>query len=790
MSNKQTYHIHLNGLVQGVGFRPLVYRLAQTMQLTGRVCNDNNGLNIELNTDAETARYFFEQVRNAPPATARITQSQITEIPYRPYSSFTIAASEHTGSPQLVITPDIALCTHCRSEIHNKNNRRYRYPFTTCTQCGPRYSVMQELPYDRPFTTMQPFTLCKECNEEYHDVLNRRHYAQTNSCTACGITLSVYDHTGPLPGSDNEQVIQKIVQELTNGKILAVKGIGGFLLLCDAANEQTVNTLRKRKHRPHKPFAVMFTGIEQAKQYVQITPAETAELEGTASPVVIAKALSGNGLPMHEIAPGCATIGVLLPYAPLFEIILHTFGKPVIATSANISGSPIIYTNETAVKELNTIADFIVTHNRDIVSPQDDSVVRYTPVHKRKIILRRARGLAPAYFGSAPATNENFLCTGAQMKSSFALSYHNNIFISQYLGSAETLETQEACEHTIATTLNTLKVAPSCCVTDKHEGYFAYRLGKEMAAGKKIPHITVQHHEAHFAAVLAENNLLEHAEPVLGFIWDGTGLGNNNQVWGSELFLYEPGKMQHVGGFSFFSILLGDKMAREPRLSALSVCKNIAGAIPVLQQLFSETEFKLYHALLLEPQKIFTSSAGRLFDAVAALLELCPVQSFEGQAAMLLETIAAAYIQQNGIPKETYPFRITQPGERADINGLLNSLLNDVVTGKGPGYIAAVFHNTLACFMVETAALFNTKHIACSGGVFQNALLADLLLHHAAYNFHIHLHKELSPNDENISFGQLVMAARNINNCVHLQQEAIPEKEPAYRFSHNIINSF
>ena len=573
---QHTFHIHIMGLVQGVGFRPFVCKLAAEMGIYGWVNNTTDGVHIEFTANKNIATVFYNQITNHPPVNAIITKHFIEEVTPKIYNEFLIKQSSVHKKTDILLTPDIAICEECKHEIQSVENKRYHYPFTTCLNCGPRYSITNSLPYDRENTTMDYLNMCDACADEYSNIYNRRHYSQTNSCKDCSIQMHLYSSKeNEVICSDGEK-INRFIQYLHEGKILAVKGVGGYLLLCDATNESTILTLRERKQRPSKPLALLYANIEMADADVHLQNCEIEALKSKAAPIVlcIAKAFSGNNICAEAIASGLDKIGVMLPYAPLLYLIAEQFGKPLVATSANISGSPIIYKDEEALDNLFDVADYILTYDRAIVTPQDDSVLQFTK-NEQKIILRRSRGLAPNYFPNPfESLNENILATGGELKSAFAFQQKSNLYISQFLGDQATIESQDAFEHTLQHFISLLNTQPQKIIVDKHPAYSVSHLGKEFSIKNNIEYIEVQHHQAHVGAVLAENNLLNSCDPILGFAWDGTGYGDDAYIWGSELFVYHEYAMKRIGHLSYFSQIVGDKMSKEPRLSALSLLKE------------------------------------------------------------------------------------------------------------------------------------------------------------------------------------------------------------------------
>lgn len=464
-----TYHIHIRGLVQGVGFRPFIYNLAKVFNLCGWVNNTTNGVHLQFNADEVIAQKFYTHIISTAPPLSKITGHSKKKVKYQSYDSFEIMRSENHEQQALMLAPDFALCANCWAELNDLNNRRYQYPFTTCTQCGPRFSIIKELPYDRPNTSMASFTMCESCSEEYNNPQNRRHYSQTNSCSNCAVTMAMFDASGNRLHKTNEAIINAVVKELAAGKIVAAKGIGGYLLFADAANEISIKTLRERKHRPSKPFALMFPSVAPIKEIVELDRCEEEALNDVAAPIVLVgfKAINKKFLCTNEIAPGLSNLGVMVPYTPLFQLILQKFGRPLIATSANIGDASIIYSDEEALRSLPAIADFIVTNNREIIVPQDDSVMQFAKVSKQRIIIRRSRGMAPSFFNYNCNSTERILATGALLKSSLTFVNNGNTFISQYLGNTQGYEAQQAYSKTVHHFFDLFQSRPDVVLTDK-----------------------------------------------------------------------------------------------------------------------------------------------------------------------------------------------------------------------------------------------------------------------------------------------------------------------------------
>ena len=747
----RTYHIHINGLVQGVGFRPFVCHLAREMDIPGWISNTNDGVHIECNATTKKAATFYNTITSCPPANAIITCHHIRQITAKVYHEFAIRKSSGEHATDLLLTPDIATCNSCRDELSDTTNKRNHYPFTTCLNCGPRYSIIRQLPYDREHTTMSDLHMCSDCNREYSAIENVRHYSQTNSCKACAIPMHLYNTVINKVSSDPEGILKIVNYGLSAGKIIAVKGVGGYLLLCDATSEFSVASIRSRKHRPHKPLALMYADIAMAERDMQLRSVEIKMLKDKSAPIVLCKVKSdaSNGICKQAIAPGLNKIGLMLAYTPLLLMISKAFGKPLVATSGNISGSPIFYRDEDALKNLFDVADFVLTFERDIVAPQDDSVLQFTERGQR-IVLRRSRGLAPNFFPNPlQHTDEQVLAMGAELKSAFALQQQKNVYISQFLGDQGSLESQLAFKNTLQHLTGLLRISPSRILIDKHPGYFVSHEGKKIAAKMDAAVTEVQHHEAHFAAVLAENNLLHCNERVLGFAWDGTGYGDDHQVWGGESFIYEHYNMQRVSHLDYFPQLLGDKMSREPRLSALSLLKHFPQHQHLLLHSFTKQELQFYQQLLQQPVALYTSGVGRFLDGITAIMGLHFKNTYEGEAAMQLETLAAGCTYQS---IAFYPFNL-QDGKLIWTD-FISELVNDLERRQSKAFIARKVFYSLAKMIEQVAAHFDIERLAFSGGVFQNALLVDMITNLLPQK-KLYFHRQLSPNDESIGFGQL-----------------------------------
>lgn len=756
-----TYQFHIQGQVQGVGFRPFVSRMAKRLDLNGWVNNGKDGVHIHVSGSEDACRVFIKELKSNPPPLANITSMQMELIETLESKDFRIIESDKEANADLLLTPDVGLCDVCRSEIKDLVNRRFEYAFTTCTNCGPRYSIIQSLPYDRENTTMSDFEICPSCQHEFEDPEDRRYYSQTNSCSVCGVTLSLLDNQGKMLTQVEKEVIDFVADALSHGKIIAIKGIGGFLLLVDAANSNAIKLLRERKQRPSKPFALLYPSLEMIEVDAIVSQIERQELKSIVNPIVLltVRRNAKHNLALEQISPGLSRIGVMLPCTPLLELIADRYGKPLVATSGNISGSPIFYQNNKALENLSGIADYFVVDNRDIVVPQDDSVVQFTPGDHR-IILRRSRGMAPTYLPN-PFTNkkQTVFAAGSDLKCSFAFLNRGNLCISQYLGDLESFETQEVYQRVLNHFLKLFDAKPSYILVDSHPNYYSSQIGKELAATWEAPVIEVQHHIAHFSAVLAENKLIQSPEPVLGIIWDGTGWGDDGQIWGGEFFIYDHFCFNRVLHLDYVDHLLGDKTSREPRLSALSLCFDLEEAHGLIKQKFSSIEWDLYNGMLQRPGNLKTSSMGRLFDGVASLLGLCDKSSYEGEAALLLEACAtSASVKMDSLGHQS----------NFSLKSYLKKLVIEIQLGTPKEILAFQFHLALVHWIEEVAMYQEIKNLAFSGGVFQNTLLTDLILNRLGSNYKFYFNKQVSPNDECIGFGQLAYDEIQSNKAISL----------------------
>lgn len=743
----QTYHIHIEGLVQGVGFRPFVKNCAEQLKLNGIVNNATNGVHVYFNADENNAQIFFEALIKTPPLNAIVTSGELTVSAKQEFNGFQIEESEVLQKTQLLPAPDIGICEHCTNEITDKANRRYQYAFITCLNCGPRYSITKQIPYDRINTTMSHLEMCEHCKQEYRSSGDNRFYSQSNSCPDCAIPMSLHTPQHQVITSPS-LIFETVNSALKQGEIVAVKAIGGYLLLCDATNKSAVELLRKRKQRPNKPFAVLMKDIETVNKHVVISLEEEIELTSPARPIVICSLKSGQPIiAIEQVAPQLNSVGVMLPCAPLLTIIANNFDDPLVATSANCSGETIIYKEKDAFDKLPLYADYILNFDREIITPQDDSVIQFSPKYKKRIVLRRSRGFAPNYFPNMVKLKDNVLACGADMKSAFALTSSDYLYISQHLGDLSSFDAQLNFESTYEHLSNLLAIKPKVILVDKHPDYYSRSIGEFIAKPGQQPVIAIQHHHAHAAAVMAENHLFDLQEDLLCVVWDGTGYGDDGKIWGGEFFTCSNSEFKRACYWKEYTQLLGDKMSKEPRLSALSMLKEINDTS--VHDYFSPVELDHFSKQLNAPNQLKTTSTGRIIDAVAAILGLVDKNTFEGEAAMKLEAIA----RQCETPAEYYP--VTINNETIQWHEMIAGIVTDKEHGIDNKVIAGKFFHTLVRIIRLVAQINGSRNIAFSGGVFQNGLLTDLIIDELSSDYNCYFHQFLSPNDECIAFGQL-----------------------------------
>jgi hydrogenase maturation protein HypF len=773
--------LHVRGIVQGVGFRPFVYKLATSLGLTGFVFNSSSGVTIEIEGDDTAIHTFVESLELDPPPLAEILNLTVSEMAPVGSASFDILESREELGEFALVPPDAGTCEACWRDFGDPTNRRFGYPFTNCTHCGPRYTIVQDIPYDRAKTTMSGFVMCKACQTEYGDPADRRFHAQPNACAVCGPSLCLVP-SGSMPADcsfaekDSLPAIRMARRLLREGRIVAVKGLGGFLLACDASNEVAVAELRRRKRRPSKPFALMVRDLQGIRDICAASLEEEAALQHSRRPIVVSPRSSSMGsaagaLP-DVLAPGNNTLGIMLPYTPLHYLLFSDSPESpsefaaLVMTSGNLSEEPIVVSNTEALLHLSGIADWFLLHNRDIATRVDDSVVRI--FERRERVLRRSRGFAPQSIDLGIGL-EQVLAVGAELKNTFCLTRGKHAILSQHIGDLENYETLVFFEETLEKMKHLFKVSPRAIAHDLHPGYRSTR----MALASSIePKFAVQHHHAHIASCMAENHL---GGQVIGVAMDGAGLGADGTIWGGEFLLASLAGFERRAHLRTVPLPGGDAAIRHPWRMALSYLRDSLGTrIPDDLACFHEVpaaQFKLVDTLLTRRvQTVQTSSCGRLFDAVAAILGMGSEVTFEGQAAIALETAADPGV------KERYEFDLQQKEPIVvDLRQTIATIVKEVARNRSAAEISARFHNTLSAAIVEVCCRIRKSdgldRVCLSGGVFQNHLLLGLTAAELRrLGFGVFLHAMVPANDGGISLGQAVIAnellRRGASGCV------------------------
>lgn len=749
----KTYRIAISGQVQGVGFRPYVYSLALEFSLKGTVSNNEEGVIIFVSGLEDSTHKFYHKLIQFPPPVSRIKDSSITPIDFQKFDDFKIIPSEKSGNLNLSLTPDFAICDNCKDDIQNSKNRRFNYAFTTCVNCGPRWAITQTFPFERNHTSVDEFSMCDECKKEYTSPINRRFHSQTNTCSSCGIHLYLVDTNSNKIEISQNNLFKEIAKFLFEGVIIAIKNTSGYLLCCNAENKEVVKKLRTKKNRPNKPFAVLYPSLEFLQKEIKLNQFEIKSLTSTERPITIVSSKKYKGdIALNSIAPGLNQLGVMLPYTGILQLLANELSFPIVATSGNIHGSPIISENDDAFEKLNNVADYFLQHNLKIVHPQDDSVVKFSVKFNQEVMFRRSRGYAPNYLNTTINSDKKILAMGADLKSTIAFYPNQYLYVSQYLGNLENFDVYNRFTSEVNSFINIFEQQPEVIIVDKHPSYHSMQFGKELAKKTNAELVEVQHHKAHFTAILGEHHLFE--EKVLGVVFDGTGYGDDAQIWGGEFFNYEANTIERISHFEYFDWLLGDKMSKEPRVSLFSLASSELE--DVLTEKFTSNELKSYQYLK-NQNKLKTSSVGRLFDAVASLLNITDFNSYEGEAAILLENLVTEYDLKSC---KNYLKNIETEISSKEI---IKNIAIDFKSGIPKETIVVNFLFTLASVIIEIAKSNNYKLVALSGGVFQNTTLVDMLLELAPKELKLYFHKEVSPNDENISFGQL-MYYLNIKN--------------------------
>lgn len=743
----RSYLVKIYGVVQGVGFRPFVYRKAKEFKILGWVENAGGAVIIDCSGTKANLKHFLTEIVKNPPALSKIERVRCISKAYTFAEGFVIKESIQDRKQVRFISPDVAVCPKCLEDVRRSGTSRYRYAFTNCTECGPRYSIIKALPYDRISTTMQTFSMCSTCDDEYHNPLSRRFHAQPNCCDKCGPELFLTDNKGNRIRC--QDAIKETIKLLKDGKILAIKGVGGFHLVCDARNEVAIKTLRNRKLRKHKPFALMARDMEAVKEICYASEKEEELLTSNKRPIVIMKKIEFSAL-TDVIAPAQKSLGVMLPYAPLHYLLFDEELRLLIMTSANISGMPIEYRNEEAIAHLHKVADYFLMNNRDIYVPIDDSVVKV--IEEREAIIRRARGYVP--YSVRADTERQIVALGAEQKNTVCISKNGYINMSQYLGDLEQLSCYENFQYVLKHLVKLFDVNAEIIVHDMHPGY----LSTQYAKAQKVETLEIQHHHAHMVSCMAEHLLYE---PVIGVVFDGTGFGLDKAVWGGEFLVGTRKSFVRAGHLEYISIQGGEKAVREPWRCAASYLYALGyDSVKVIKGVEREKLEGVKQALKAGLNYFLSSSIGRLFDAVAVLIGLRNNITYDGQAAIELEGIIEEDID------ELYCCQIKDNDGSlcVEYEWIIRGVVQDAERGESPSRISAKFHNTLALAASSMVCLLRIKYginkVVLSGGVFENQYLLKKLHKSLLENdFEVFYNQQIPINDGGISFGQLHAAS-------------------------------
>jgi len=746
----------IKGIVQGVGFRPFIYQLALRYNLTGFVINTSQGVDLEIEGLDENIERFFKEVLSESPPLSRISSLEWGDIPLKNSKLFEIMESQAKEERSTLISPDVSICPECLSELQDPKDRRFRYPFINCTNCGPRYTIIMDIPYDRPLTTMKNFKMCQACNHEYRDPTNRRFHAQPNACWDCGPSLSFHDQNGNRVICSDP--MEETISFLREGSIVAIKGLGGFHLAVDAVNHKAVVRLRRRKHREEKPLAIMVKDLNRAKEIAQVSHMEAEVLLSHHRPIVILKKRRSHGL-SPQVAPRNKYFGIMLPYTPLHYLLMEGDFRALVMTSGNMTEEPINIDNQDAFKNLKGIADYFLVHNRDIYLRSDDSIVRVADKVPRQV--RRSRGYVPVpiFLAEEMSNMPSVLAVGAELKNTVCITKENRAFLSQHVGDMENLETLEFFHLTISHLKRILEIGPKVLAHDIHPDYLASKFAKKQ---KDIPTLAVQHHHAHIVSCLAENRI---KGPVIGLALDGMGLGSDGRLWGGEVLLADLTSFKRVAHLDYIPQPGGDRAVRSPWKMALSYLYKTFGEdlfnlpIEFVKTLDNQETETLIHMIKRGVNSPLTSSCGRLFDAVSSLIGLKKKIAYEGQAALELEMC------QSLSEKREYTWQIEERDQYLILltSDMINDVVEDLKKDLSRGKISRRFHNTLigmfkgVCLRLRDET--GIESVAMSGGAFQNVtLLTGLLRSLTSEGFNVFIHTLVPANDGGLSLGQAVCA--------------------------------
>lgn len=749
----QRVKIVIQGAVQGVGFRPFVFRLATDLKLNGWIINSSQGVFIEAEGEPGILKEFLARLKTDKPKNSFIQSFEHSYLDPAGFEKFEIRESNEKGAKTALVLPDIATCPDCLEEIFNPNDRRYLYPFTNCTNCGPRFSIITSLPYDRANTSMGEFEMCEKCRKEYEDPLNRRFHAEPTACPVCGPKVYLTDTKGNILYREHEAILNA-VSALKEGKIVALKGIGGYQLICDASNDLAVKTLRSRKRRSEKPFALMFPNLNSVIDVCEVSKEEESLLLSNEAPIVLLKKKNNEaGVVSKETVINNPFLGVMLPYSPLHHILMRELGTPVIATSGNISEEPICIDEVTAYEKLGDIADFFLSHNRKIIRHVDDSIARI--ILGREMLMRRARGYAPLPV-KIKGLDKAVLAVGGHLKNTIAVNKDENVFISQHIGDLENIESITAFKNVINDLESFYEITPLLVVCDLHPEYISTKFAGEQSENV----VSVQHHFAHVLSCIAENEI---EGKVLGFSWDGTGYGTDGVIWGSECMIVENNSFKRFAHLKPFKLPGGEAAIHEVWRIGVSL----------LNELNKTNKYGNFKDLLVVIQMMekginspLTNSMGRFFDGVSSLIGIRDNASFEAQAAMELEFAAikaAENVTDDLANNDYFEFRLEKNSTGEYIIGwekIIKGILNESAGNKSKEQIALKFHNTLVEIISEVSRLSGCKKIVLTGGCFQNKLLLEKAIERLAKeNYKVYWHQRVPPNDGGISLGQVKFAS-------------------------------
>jgi len=749
----------VRGRVQGVGFRPFVFQLAKKHQIKGTVQNNMDGVKIHIEGEESDIMSFLSDMNFKSPRLSIIEKIIVEPATVAGYDEFSIIPSERSGSSLLVLPVDSAVCEECLEELDNPYDRRFQYPFINCTQCGPRYTIINELPYDRPYTSMKSFPMCPDCLREYEDPINRRHHAQPIACEKCGPSVKLLSSEGEMKGANP---LWKTAELLKQGEIIAIKGLGGYHLCCDAANEEAVALLRKRKRRPERPLAVMARDLSAVKKIAMFNDEEKNILVSPEAPIVVLRKRHSFYL-AESIAPGMSTVGVMLPYTPLHHLIFKLSKLDcLVMTSANPSGQPILYKDHQVINYLNGIADYYLTHNREILHPVDDSVIQISG--EQRDFLRRSRGYVPDPLSSKSDVN-GIIAFGGQQKSAFTIGRNDQIFVGPHIGNLENMETISHYKSELNHLLSWVQIPFEIAAIDLHPRFNTREIVKDYPFTEIIE---VQHHHAHMVSCMADNQLDGN---VWGIILDGTGYGSDGHIWGFEIFYGNEVEFERQAHLAYTPLPGGEKAIREPWRNAAAMLMSLLGSDgeELSEQLFPEKKFELEILKTMIENEInspLAGTCGRLFDAVSAICGVCTYSTYDGEAAIKFSELATA--------DTDFDFDFIYPYEIKDINGLLRydfslmlkQIARDSLNGKAVGEISMRFHDTIIQAIIsgmEKLKLVQgsgTRKVVLSGGSFHNKYLhTRLKAELEGKGFEVYSHRNIPCNDGGLSLGQLIVAA-------------------------------